>query len=514
MGTQRYLWTGIAVLGFAAGVVIGKAGKTTPAPETDAPTLKGAEVQAAEERSQTLPAAPPLPLPVSQDSIDDLLAVGNAMDLYAPLGLWLIDASAADIEAFWSSYAKRKPVDRWIKELIFTQWAKKDVQRLFEIAKQDDQEELAWWAWAMSDPDAALAAAANAPASMRESALRGLANFHPERARKMIEEKPGLAQIFDVNEMAKELYKGDPEKQLEFLSKFNQYGIGAPLKAWAEQDPRAAFAWMKDRSGNASLRSEFVKGLARSHPDLLPELAAQLPSGTMKRDIELASLAHLAESDPDKALEQAGKADSPQMTADRLAKVANVIAPGNPEKALQVLAGILAGDPGALSRMQWTRTPGNGGTSGAISTESNSLLTTLGQWNPGLTMETLLTAERENPPSNTGYSGSGSEQLAKNWASQDFEGFVKWRETQEDPKLLDSGASVITRRLISQNDYEAAAQWARQITETGKQQSLLSETIANWVSKDREAAARWLDQAALPETTVNSLRKSYLPPQR
>lgn len=511
MSVPHYLWPGVAALGLATGIVMGKAGKTPPAEAPPAPEVVASKTSDAAASTTPVPIAPPPPLPVSTDTVESLLAADES-DQYARLGLWLIDASAQDMEAFWNAYVKLGPTNEWIKDLVFSQWAKKDVTRLFEIAKRDKEEGPAWWAWAMSDPDAALAASENAPMEMRDYALRGFANFHPERAMKMLQEHPELAEVFDLGELAEEVGKDDPRKALEFLSKYKNYTLGKVLGELAEDDPREAFEWLMDRDNDPDLRKDFLEALMRSHPEAVAEFAAELPAGASKRDFEITVLMKLAETDPQKALEEAGKVESPVLAAERMAKIGSLIAASDPEKALQILGEILAKCPDASYQMKWSRTPDGGGSGSDAIPAFDPFLQSLSKWNPELTIETLIAAERPQAE----VSGavrireSGAQEVASQWLNQDPTAFIQWANSVEDSRTFDSNAELIYRQFAGKNDFETAFSWAERISDPDKRNIALTQTIISWSGSDSETAARWMQKTELPEETRNFLKQNYL----
>lgn len=511
MKVPHYLWPGVAALGLATGIVIGKAGKTPPAGAAAAPEVVAS--QTSDAAASTTPAAivPLAPLPVSTDTVESLLAA-KASDRYARLGLWLIDASSQDMEAFWNACAKQGPTADEITELVFTQWAKKDVTRLLEIAKRDKVEGLAWWAWAMSDPDAALAASENASLEMRGYALQGFANFHPERAMKMLKEHPELAEVFALDELAEEAGKDDPRKALEFLTQYKNYDLGGVLGDLAEEDPRAAFEWLRERANDPDLREDFIEALLRSHPDALAEFTAELPPGAAKRDFEFSALMKLAETDPGKALEEAAKADSPALAAERMSKIGSLITAGDPETALEVLRQILAKSPDAAYQMKWSRAP-DGGTSGSGAIPAfDPFLTSLSRWNPALTMEAVLAAEQAQAASAKSADAIPitSQKVGGQWFSHDPAGFMEWTSGLQDPKIFDSNAEVISEGFTGKNDFGSAVSWAERISDPDKRYRALNQTVAHWARKDQEAAALWVEQSQLPEETRAKLTKKYL----
>ncbi len=517
METLRYIWPAAALLGFAGGFIARKSGGPAEAP----PAPPVAETSAASRSAGPHPSAPaaaaaedPGPLPVSTDSMEDLLALDNP-DLYGRLSLWLLDATEEDMAAFWAAYRKREDADYWTKDLVFTQWAKKNPQGLLEAARRDNEEGPAYWAWAMSDPDAALADTENGPDEMRNWVLRGIANFHPQRALAILEEDPGRARAMNISSLAGEIGKDDPEAGVEFLAKHSHYDLTKQLGEWAEKDPHAAFQWLKERRGDRNSAKGLIDKLAREQPEVLKEIAGTLSSGAMKREVESALFRQLAESDPEQALESARAAGTPLLTAQRLAQAGKSIAAEDPEKALSVLGELLAASPDAMERTLWTRYPDGASGGGSPAPEVSEFVRDLARAEPQRTLEALLEAKGDGPaqpgsPPWKSTMGNGPTQVARIWAAQDAEGFAAWCEQSGDDGIRDFGVSNISSHLRDQQDYEGAVAWAEQITDEQVRTNALSNVMSTWAGRDREAAEEWFQNADLTENERKHLN-SYFP---
>lgn len=500
MANPRYLWLGMAALGLATGFAIPKKGE----PETEVPATEGQSSPANVKRGNAGTGTPkatahPAPLPASQDSVEDLLAL-DAPELYGRLGLWLLDASAEDMAAFWKAYNVRGSVNPWIKDLVFTQWAKKDIHGLLETAKRDKEEGPAWRAWTLSDPDAALAAMEGQSEEIRNWVFRGIDNFHPKRALKMLEEDPSLALYFNMSNLADELARNDPEAAMELLSKRSGYYLGTALAKWAKDDPYRAFDWLSERGADADLRKQFVNAVMQDHPEVLSDLAAGMPSGAAKREFQDAIFKKLTETDPVKALEEARKIEAPPLAAQRMAQVGKAMVHENPEQALEILRETLKVCPDASTRIKWTRYPNGGSGGGGGVPGVNEFIGELARWNPQLVMESVTESERANPEasSNSYQDRTATLQVANAWLAKDAEGYSAWVE-QQDEANFNFGAATYSTHLANQDDFTGAVAWAQRIKDPSRQANALAESIPTWVARDREAATQWFDQTELPE---------------
>lgn len=508
MASYPSIWLGMAALGIAAGFAIPKkAGARTGASgvHDEAPATARERKEAGSELRKADVSLGPLP--VSKDSMDDLLAL-DATELYGRLGLWLLDASAEDMASFWKTYHDRGNADSWIKDLIFTQWAKKDLDGLMAAAERDMEEGAAWWAWTMSDPDAALAAMDGQSEYIRSFVLRGIANFHPKRGLKMLEEDPSIADSLDLSNLAASIGKDDPQAGLELLVKHNSHDLTKALRKWAKEDPHRALEWIIERGADANLRKQFAETVAEENPEALAELTAGMSSGSMKREFENTLSARLAETDPEKALEDARKIESPTLAAQRLAQVGKVMVDEQPERAFETLMEIFKTCPDAANRMKMTRYPNGGsGSAGGVPGVSE-LLGELTRWNPQMVMESVKGLEAGGA-SGASHNRDASWLAATAWLGKDQEGFSTWCE-QQDEATFNFGASAATNFLADREDYAAAVAWAERIKDPQQQASSLIGSISRWASRDRDAALRWYEQAELPDGLRTQL-KNYFP---
>lgn len=519
MGTRHYLWLAIGALGFATGLAIPKMKGTPPgqAPQADTAPAKSPRGGAGDKDkaagSVTLP--PMGKLPASTDTIESLLEL-KGTEQYTRTGLWLLDATEEDMAALWKAYRERsegKP-GMWMKDLIFTQWAKKNPRVLLEVAKRDGEEGPAWWAWAMSDPDAALAEVQNHGEAMRDFVLRGIGNFHPKRALKMLEEDPSLASHFKMKDLALELGRHDPRVGIEFLQKHsrgNSFDMSDLLKRWVAKDPHEAFEWLsKDGKPDPSLSKTFYSIVESEKPEVLAELAAGLPSGSFRRDLETRSFERLAQSDPEKALEEARNQESPLLSAQRLAQVGKQLVDENPERALETLGELLEKCPDAPYRMNWTRYPNGASGGGGGVAQVNELLQSLAAWNPQQTMERVIQSEKDQDlnPMNRGSDDLGSIRVAKVWLAQDADAYAAWLGGQ-DEGIRTNGAGNAANYFAGRQDYDQAVSWALKIPDPQRQVDFIGNTLSNWHRSDRAAASAWLAEAPLSAEQRQRLQQRY-----
>ncbi len=517
METRHYLWIAVGALGFAAGLAIPGVKGGGPLASAQAAAVPAAAKStrgAAEGDKATAPKKlPPLAaLPPSTDTIESLLALKDT-EQYTRTGLWLLDATADQTAELWKAYHERSggETEVWMKDLIFTQWAKKDPQGLLAAAKRDGEEGPAWWAWAMSDPDRALAEVAGQGESARTYALRGLSCFHPEKALKMLKADPSLAGQLDMEQLAEKVGRGDPQAGIEFLEKHGSTdGMDALLRKWVADNPQRAFDWLSDGKKSEDIRKTFLDAVAVEHPEALAELASGLPSGALKRELEAAAFQYLAQSDPDKALEEARKMESPLLAAQRLAQVGKELMNEHPERALDTLGELMEKYGDAQYRVSRISYPDGGSSSRSGESQANELLSSLSAWNPQQTMERLLEIETAHEESGDAASNNGnsSDRAAYLWLERDMSSYTTWLEGQ-NPATRDHGTSTVISYLQGQNNYAAAADWSLKLSNPNFQANQLGGALSNWVQSDREAALKWFGQAQLSTQQREAVQSQY-----
>lgn len=503
MASRAYLLPVVAIVGFAAGRLVPRA---EPGGE---PVGSASSVASAPQTSASHSASfTPPELPVSTETIESLLRYNNN-ELHAPLALWLLDASAAQIGEFWSSYLKRGQPKDSIRDLIFAEWARRDPRAMLAAAKRDGEEVAAWWAWAKVDPDVALAAAEGQPDEIRNTVIRGIVAGDPRRGLEMLEKDPKLAELVDVWALADFAEKKDPRGGIDFLlSLGGGYALDSSFKHFAGKDPHAAFAWLAERSENVWLLKLFVERVQLDDPAILKEIAAGQAAGSMKRSLEGAIFAQLAASDPAKAMDEARATGSPRVAAERFALLGSQLLKGNkPEEALELLGELLAKCPDAPIRSQPFLLPEKEGSSshGSV-TGVPELLRGLAEWNPRATMDAMLEAGAATSIGDVG----------REWFKTQPAEFTAWWEQQQDPEVADFGASLLSQSLRTEKDYAGAVAMATRITDEKSRFFSLGQSFHEWVKADRAAALQWHAESAAKydERLRHQFQKSLSLPER
>lgn len=437
----------------------------------------------------------------STDTPDSLLALDDAGDLYAKLALWQLDATENELATFWAGYRTREKRDMNVMDLLFSQWTRMNPRAAIEAAKGTGNDGIPWWAWAIHDPNAAIAAARDAPSEMAGFVMRAIGQFHPDRALRVLEENPGFAQWNSIEGIARGLTRTDPVAALEFQREHDRMYDSKAMEKLTRDDPHAAMEWLHNQSGRNDSYSEqaFLRTLERENPELLDELAAGAPSGELKWKLEQAAFRHLAEENPAEALSQARAAASPRLAAEQLAVVGRAMVEENPQGALDIFQELFKACPDPINHTIWTRYPNGASGSGGSINGVQEFINGLVAWDPQAAMAAVTSQEN----SNIIKAVSGA------WAEHDLDGFGTWVNGQPPGAAYDQGALIIAEHLTSQEEFSEAMDWATRVTDPEKTLYPVSNAFMNWMRHDREAAMDWYGKTELSEDLRKKL-ESYL----
>ncbi len=512
----QYLLPAMAGLGFLAGFAV-RQPQETQAPAASAPERPGPRSARPRGEGAGVPAGAPVVGVAgmkSADTLADLLALDDTEDLYARLALWLLDAPEEDIAAFWSAYAgrERSQRDTELLDLLFAQWTRIDPVAAIEAAKGSGHEGIPWWAWAIHDPDAAIAAARDAPAEMAGFVMRAIGQFHPERALRMLEENPGFAQWNAIEGIINGLARTDPEAALAFQRLHGRMHDTKAIEKLTRDDPHAALEWLRrqPRGDNDSMGA-FLGTLQRENPSMIAELAEGLPPGSLRRQLESAAFRHLAETDPAEALRQARDTASPRLAAERLAVLGSRMATDDFQGALGIFGDLFAACPDAGNRMLWTRRPNGSGGSLAAIEGVTPFIDQLIAADPQATMEAALrmpgvdAAPGRQIIHHSGVDGSAAAAVASRWGSQDPEGLAGWLETQEPGPDFDRGAVYASRGYLGRKQFDEGIEWSMRISDESRRSSAVQSAFQLWQNNDRQSARQWVQEADLPADVRKSL---------
>jgi len=446
----------------------------------------------------------------SHDTLADLLAVTDDYELYPRLALWLLDAGEADMAAFWDGYRKRSDRNSWTVDLIFSQWTRLNPADAIEAAKGSGHEGIPWWAWAINDPDAAVAAARNAPAGMAGFVMRSVGQFHPARALKFLEDNPDFAQWNAVEGIVEGIGRDDPEAALDFLRGYDQRQNTNPIETWTRRDPEGALEWLRQnpRIADGTQEDAFLRTMEYEHPEMLAGLAESMPPGALKRKLEAAAFRELVKDNPQQALAAARATEAPRLAAERFTEIGRGMVADDPRGAMGMLAELFKTYPDATNGGVSTGFPvgsrrSQGGVAGV-----HEFMQELVAIDPQAAMEAVTGAGEKNG-SEPGLAKAAA-LVGNGWITRDFDGYSNWIQAQQDGPLRNGGAAVIATHLVASAKYDEAMDWAAQVSDPAQAMSVLGQTFQPWLFNDVGAASAWLEQAQLSDQSRKYLRQ-FLP---
>jgi hypothetical protein len=499
----------------AAGLLCGYAGNRLMSghPVAVSPPTAGGkhETRAATDAP---PAASPgsdltkLPKVRSTDTLETL-ATAAADSLYGRLAAWLMDASEPEVAAYWAS-VKDKPRTNDVTDLVFIHWTRLDPQAAIAAVAGTGPEHYAWWAWSCHDPQGALAAAIAANPDRVNNVAWGLGEFHPEWLLAHFDEIPESGRGNAISGLTK---WDDTDRPLEILNVLKQHDSEFRPRIFAaliRKDPWAAYDWMQENKdvvrrnygSDESAMKLLVDTMAESQPEALERLAAQTPSGELKRQMESAIFDNLLKTDPAAALEQANATKAPVIAAQRLAAVGLSQLETDPEQAFEIARKLFADNPNPLRVRTELEGPDGGSVEIATNPAISEFVDALMVKDPAqvMAMRTPLKGSVEELESYL--------ELGTKWANQDLAGYTVWVKQQIDPAIRDAAVMPVVTSLIESDQYADAAEWA--ITSPlGK--SKLYNLLSQWRRSAPDEARQWLESADLPaeeKAQFNQLMKN------
>ncbi|MFT6864653.1 MAG: hypothetical protein ACJAVK_003221, partial [Akkermansiaceae bacterium] len=444
----------------------------------------------------------------SSDTIASLAEV-PAAHLYDRLALWLLDASASEMQEFWTSYTAREDRTNDLNDLVFINWTRVDPEAAIAAAEGTEFSKYPWWAWACHEPEKALSevlARYQGQENMEHigEVAWGLGEFHPAWLRDNLDDLPekwmrdralsGYVKFADTE---------NPRESIEFL-KSHRWNIDQKtIAAFGRDDPLAAYQLALELKGNDdnyryhNLPDQLVDSLAAEDPILLNRLLAHVKSPQGKMKIQLKQFEGLLKRDPAAAEEKAKELPKGWAKEDQLAALARHHFKDNPEKAVEIAAFILQENGGLDSRYTWIYREGGSSGSGIGNDPIPSLLNQLTTSHGEALIEKVLTEE------------GGYATVANAWAQQDLSGFAAWTNKQDNPDIYRNSALIVVSQLTEKRHYSEAMDWAQslQTEETTSVPYQTRNTYRRWFQANPDEARTWKENASFDEAQVEQFNK-------
>jgi hypothetical protein len=281
---------------------------------------------------------------------------------------------------------------------------------------------------------------------------------------------------------------------------------------WAQFEPAAAFAWVRDRRPFSKLtHSMTVRTWARDDP----RAAAQAISDIAGTDLRIAILRNLA----------FGWAESGTPGLDEyLRELAN---PGEQQMAAEAYARWLVEHEGPQAAIDWAEgipTDERDMKSHAVSRTGKEVAR----------VDPLLAAAFAEKHAGEEYGWSVYRFVGRTWAARDGRAAMEWLATLPAGKDRDKGVEITYRSWLG-NDREGALAWMRTkfqepwlepariyfaaavsydsypeglaaaatISDQGSRESAMVVFLRRWVAEDESAAREWMTQAGTPQELLD-----------
>ncbi|MGE9268010.1 MAG: hypothetical protein ACQKBY_07925 [Verrucomicrobiales bacterium] len=505
-----------ALLGFALGYQA-KQSRLSPSPGAEpspnsetraAPTRRPSSHPSRRERQEFAHDTP------SALNLDDILALPDSEDdVYAPLALWLTDASAEEIATYWNHLQQNEKINSNLAKLIMANWTQLDPQAALAAAEGTYYIRHVWSSWAANDPEQALAAAlATKSPDHVGSVAWGLAEFRPAWFRENYEKIPAdrRRSAWRGYQHANDL--SDPLAALEFARehKLPNKLREKSLQALAREDPLAAFEWIRNQPlnyQNGLLFDSLLDSLALASPRELSLITSMATNPERKSRLEFLLFKQELSEDPAAAEARLAAVKAPIQRDNMRIALAEHHLRDHPEKALKLVTELFKNDSAihfyghqGFSRSANFIASPDGSRSGSVQKIDglDSVVSKLLESHPQEFMNELTAATAQS-----GESKQSFNTLSSYWAKQDLNSFQAHSRNLSDPSLQERANKIITRELSQRREHRAALDFA--LKQPKADTALFWRPYQNWLQEDPTAASEWLSSTELPTQIKNDL---------
>lgn len=480
MARGKWLWLA-AGAGLLAGHFARRWSPATPpqpkAADTAVPTKPGREklippyLEAAWQLSST------------DRSLETLRGLPAGARRIAETALWLSDADAREIAAWYPALLAEKPVDGQLLDLLMVRWMELDPRAALGAVKgREDEERRAWWSWGLVDPEAAIRECEARNAGYQTWIMRGAAFVNPRLAVRLMEEHPAMKFPGVEDSIRLGLQNGSWQDALDY-----SYSPRV-LRQWAQDDPERAFDWALDHAreveasnegGGTSLWATLVAELDAAQ---VKEKLATLPPGGLREMMEMALLRKTLDQDVEAALAMAKEQANPDYRSRMLVEIGTALGPRDSGRSLELFREFVNG---GMAKLEME----------VIYPESSPSLRmhSMSPWLDYLVKHdgpAAMEIARAAGPGPEGWEN----QVAGSWAAADFPGYKSWAAELPEGPANDRHFQSITRELmVIKGDeepgpaYQEALQWSGRLSsEEGDHYSLA--VIRNWIEADGASA--------------------------
>ncbi|YCM43099.1 hypothetical protein V2O64_17465 [Verrucomicrobiaceae bacterium 227] len=443
--------------------------------------------------------------------------------LYDRLALWLLDASASEIQEFWAASSGRDDFDRDLLELIFVNWTRLDPASAFAAVEGTRFARYPWMGWACHEPEKALHEVLalwkeNGDKENRYavySVLGSLGKYQSTWLRKNIDQVPeGWMREDALASFSRSAGSENARETVEFLQS-QGYPLGiANLTALAKESPVEAYQLALECEESPmgenlfrGYREQVIESLSSDNPAALAALARLVTPPDLKLRVQRKQFEALLKIDPEAAEEQMKKMPESWAKEDLLAIIAKHSLEAQAEKSIELVAALFSKEEDPLHRSSRIRVEGGGSGSGGTNFLLEEVVHEIIAKDPRALMTRVLAELGDQPASQV---PGGLQSFGNAWAAANLPEFAEWVSEQDQPALYQYGAEVVSSRLREKFQFRESLEWIQsiQVDESGGKADQLANIYLEWRKQDAEAAQTWKAAAHLDEATRTRFDRS------
>lgn len=485
----------VTALGFVVGSMAGKS-RDTQAVEDKEVSQQRSTSRTTQARSNEATQVQ-LPYMESEDSLETITAKG--LDCPASeMALWLVDASAADIAAYWDFRSDSEALDG-VKRVMIYNWVRTDLHAAMDHLTGTDDLRRVFWTWGILDPETALEETLVREDGEKylKNVVNGIGQMQNQWLIKNFDRIPEKYHRLAFKGLRNWPENPDQVSKLNFLLEHDQGVNHSALRMLTRQDPWAAYEWLAENnklsfgSHQRSYELDVVlESIKNENIDVLDRIAASAKSDSTKRKIEDILFTRLVETDLDAAMRKAKSEEAPLVTAKRLGEIGLSLIQSDSEKAFEIGRDIFTTNPESLT---FTRTiglaDGSARTSYSGDSKAENFIESLLAKDPERTMDMAI--------SNLEVSSGTYRDLSQKMLSRDVDSYANWVNSQNNAKVAHEASFRISDHYTQVGQYSQAADWLMRSKAPPKDQ--LKNLLSFWQHSNPEEARKWVESASIDE---------------
>jgi len=430
---------------------------------------------------------------------------------FGDVSVWVSEASASEVATLWDMLAKETPPDFSMVEILLRRWTALEPEEAIRVANLTGHSGQAWSAWALNDPEKALAAArASRRQRSVEWVVKGIAEQDPDRALALIEKDPALAG-FALGSITTQLAKhGRYEQALDIKLYYGITSATDELKLWAKEDPQAALRWCLkhpyDPGAKANRRAIFDSFLT-NYPDHQNELRSIIKDPAIQLEFGEQCLVKLLAKDRQSAIDFVWSHSDPKTRHALATSLGIKLVSSDWQLAVDIYRELADSGAPLVAIEACIPVSKNQGTTFREEAASEKLLRALAEANPAKTLEMAeQIASEKNLISIT-------HAVKDTYLLNDQYGFSAWLNQQPPSQEKDQWVSRVISNItrhddIRECDFPAGVTWTLQIENEKKRNQEMCKALYSWNERQPDTLTTYLSNPKLPESIREAAKQA------